>query len=122
MRPPDNSGPLLYGLAHRVWLGDGRVPRISLAAILRRNVQDHRLWMSRGYAIGLGARRQMLCALVAEIVAGPLNELTHDSVMALSWVITWRSPSGRCAATAPCGRTSNRPNTHARGFSFDGDE
>ena len=60
---------------------------IGLAVILRRNVQSHRAWMARGYAIGLGAATQMLVLMVVGIVAGPPNEFTHDSLMALSWVI-----------------------------------
>jgi uncharacterized membrane protein YozB (DUF420 family) len=60
---------------------------IGFAVILRRDVKSHRAWMSRGYAIGLGAATQMLVLMVAEIVAGPPNQLTHDSLMTLSWVI-----------------------------------
>jgi hypothetical protein len=85
--PPNNSGPLLY--ASRLVFGAAMVASIivGLAAILRRDIKSHRAWMSRGYAIGLGAATQMLTLMVAEIVAGPPNELTHDSLMALSWVI-----------------------------------
>ena len=84
---PDGTGPLLY--ASRIVFGLAMVVSIGigLAAILHRNVPDHRRWMSRGYAIGLGAATQMLTLMVAGIVAGPPNELTHDSMMALSWVI-----------------------------------
>ena len=67
----------------------------TLAAILRRDIQGHRRWMSRGYALALGAATQMLVLMVAGIVAGPPNELTHDVLMALSWVITRRTPRGR---------------------------
>ena len=85
--PPDGTSPLLY--ASRVVFGSAMVTSIvvGLAAILRRDVQGHRLWMSRGYAIGLGAATQMLVLMVAGIVAGPPNALTHDALMALSWVI-----------------------------------
>jgi len=85
--PPDGSGPLLY--ASRMVFGSAMVVSIviGLAAILRRDVRGHRAWISRGYAIGLGAATQMLVLMVAGIVAGPPNELTHDSLMALSWVI-----------------------------------
>src|SRR4051812_21709623 len=59
--PPDNSGPLLY--ASRIVFGSAMVASlgIGLAAILRRNVQDHRLWMSRGYAMASAPRRRCSC-------------------------------------------------------------
>jgi hypothetical protein len=120
--PPDRSGHLLY--ASRMVFGSAMVVSIvlGLAAILRRDVQGHRLWMSRGYAIGMGAATQMLTLMVAEIVAGPPNELTHDSVMALSWVINlavaeWAIRKRR----APRGRTTNRPITHATASLSSGD-
>ena len=120
--PPDNSGPLLY--ASRIVFGSAMVASIGigLTAILRRNVQGHRLWMSRGYAIGLGAATQMLLLMVAEIVAGPLNELTHDSVMALSWVINLAVAEWAMRTRhAPRGRTTNRPSTHAAASLSSGD-
>jgi hypothetical protein len=120
--PPAGSGPLLY--ASRIVFGSAMVVSIviGLAAILRRDVEVHRLWMSRGYAIGLGAATQMLTLMVAEIVAGPPNDLTHDSVMALSWVINlavaeWAIRKRR----APRGRTTNRPTTHATASLSSGD-
>jgi hypothetical protein len=60
---------------------------VPAGLLLLGMLQGHRVWMSRGYAIGLGAATQMLTLMVAGIVAGPPNELTHDSLMALSWVI-----------------------------------
>jgi hypothetical protein len=109
---PDGTGALLY--ASRIVFGSAMVASIviGLAAILRRDVQGHRRWMSRGYALGLGAATQMLTLAVAEIVVGPPNELTHDSLMALSWVINlavaeWAMRKRR----APRGRTANLPST-----------
>jgi hypothetical protein len=105
--PPDNSGLLLY--VSRIVFGSAMVASIVIgfAVILRRDVKGHRAWMARGYAIGLGAATQMLVLMLAGIVAGPPNELTHDSLMALSWVINlavaeWairrrRAPRGRTA-------------------------
>src|SRR5438067_7886685 len=85
--PPDGSGLLLF--VSRIVFGTAMVVSIVIgfAVILRRDVQGHRVWMARGYAIGLGAATQMLVLMVAGIVAGPPNELTHDSLTALSWVI-----------------------------------
>ena len=109
---PDGTGPLLY--ASRIVFGSAMVVCIviGLAVILRRDVQGHRRWMSRGYAIGLGAATQMLTLMVAGIVAGPPNELTHDSMMALSWVINLAVAEWAMRKRhAPRGRTTNRPTT-----------
>jgi hypothetical protein len=78
--------------------------------------------MTRDYAIGLGAATQMLTLMVAEIVAGPPSELTHDSLMALSWVINlavaeWAIRKRR----TPRGRTTKRPTTHATASLSSGD-
>lgn len=85
--PPDGTGVLLF--VSRIVFGSamGVSIVVGLAAILRRDIQAHRLWISRGYAFGLGAATQMLVLMVAGIVAGTPNELTHDSLMTLSWVI-----------------------------------
>jgi uncharacterized membrane protein YozB (DUF420 family) len=112
--PPDGTGPLLY--ASRIMFGSAMVVSIvvGLAAILRRDVQTHRAWMSRAYAIGLGAATQMLTLMVAEILAGPPNELTHDSLMAVSWVVNLAVAEWAMRKrSAPRGRTANRPTTHA---------
>lgn len=110
--PPDNSGPLLY--ASRIVFGSAMVLSIvfGLAVILRRNVQSHRAWMARGFAIGLGAATQMLVLMVAGIVAGQPSELTHDFLMALSWVINlgvaeWAIRRRR----APRSHTTRKPST-----------
>jgi hypothetical protein len=119
---PDDSGPLLY--ASRIMFGSAMVVCIviGLAVILRRDVQGHRLWMSRGYAIGLGAATQMLTLMVAGIVAGPPNELTHDSMMALSWVINLAVAEWAMRKRhAPRGRTTNRPSTPAAASLSSGD-
>src|SRR5438067_3384352 len=120
--PPDGTGPLLY--ASRIVFGSAMLASIviGLAAIVRRDVQSHRLWMSRGYAIGLGAATQMLTLMVAGIVAGPPNELTHDSLMALSWVINlavaeWAIRKRR----APSGHTTKRLATQATASLASGD-
>jgi uncharacterized membrane protein YozB (DUF420 family) len=119
--PPDGTGALLF--VSRIVFGSAMVVSIvvGLAAILRRDIQGHRAWMVRGYAIGLGAATQMLLLMVAEIVAGRPNELTHDSLMALSWVINvavaeWAIRQRR----APRGRATKPSTAHVRA-SFSGE-
>ena len=81
------TGDLLY--AFRLAFGSAMLVSIVLgvAAILRRDIKRHRAWMTRGYAIGLGAATQMLTLMVGQMVAGPPTELTHDLLMGAGWVI-----------------------------------
>ena len=111
--PPDGTGALL--LVSRIVFGSAMVVCIviGLAMILRRDVQGHRAWMARGYAIGLGAATQMLVLMVAGIVAGPRDELTHDSLMALSWVINLAVAEGAIPTRrVPRGRLTKRSTAH----------
>jgi uncharacterized membrane protein len=84
---PDGSQPLLYAL--RLLFGSAMVVCILLgfAAILRRDVNRHRAWMTRGYAIGLGAGTQALTLLVGEVILGPPTELSRALLMGAAWVI-----------------------------------
>jgi hypothetical protein len=113
--PPDGTGALLF--VARIVFGSAMVVSILIgfAVVLRRDVKSHRAWMSRGYAIGLGAATQMLVLMVAGIVAGPPNELTHEALMALSWVINlavaeWAIRKRR----APRRRPTQRSSAHVR--------
>ena len=113
---PDGSGELLY--VSRLVVGSAMVVSIVLgvAAILRRDVNRHRAWMTRGYAIGLGAATQMLTLMVGELVAGPPTELSHDLLMGAGWVINaavaeWiirkrPAPPARTATKRPIERPS----------------
>ncbi len=47
----------------------------------------HRAWMTRGYAIGLGAGTQMLTLMAGEMIAGPPSELSRALLMGAGWVI-----------------------------------
>ena len=47
----------------------------------------HRAWMTRAYAIGLGAGSQMLTLAAGEMIAGPPGELSRALLMGAGWVI-----------------------------------
>jgi len=81
------AGALLYGL--RLLFGSAMVGSIVLgfAAIRRGDVKQHRAWMLRGYAIGLGAGTQVLTLLAGELIAGPPGELSGALLMGAGWVI-----------------------------------
>ena len=85
--PPHLQGPLLYGV--RIGVGSGMVASIALswAAILRRDIAEHRAWMIRGYAIGQGAGTQALIMLPWALLLGEPSWLTRDVLMTAAWVI-----------------------------------
>ena len=84
---PDGSHDLLYVL--RLLFGSVMILSIVLgyAAIRRGDVIQHRAWMTRGYAIGLGAGTQMLTILAGELIAGPRNPLGNALLMGAGWAI-----------------------------------
>jgi uncharacterized membrane protein len=84
---PAGDGDLLS--AFRLLFGSAMIVSIILGftSIMRRNVAQHRAWMMRGYAIGLGAGTQALTLMAGEIIAGRPSELTRALLMGAAWVI-----------------------------------
>jgi hypothetical protein len=60
---------------------------LGFTTIRRGDVKGHRAWMTRGYAIGLGAATQMLTLMVGEIIFGPPSVLSRALLMGAAWVI-----------------------------------
>jgi uncharacterized membrane protein len=107
---PAGDGTLLYIL--RLLFGSAMVGSIVLGftSIRRGDVNGHRAWMLRGYAIGLGAGTQVLTLAAGELIAGPPSELSRALLMGAGWVINlavaeWaiRKRSARPARTAAAG-------------------
>jgi hypothetical protein len=75
--------------AQRLLFGSAMIVSIilSFTAIRRGNVKQHRAWMMRGYAIGLGAGTQALVLMVGEMVAGKPGEFSRALLMGAAWVI-----------------------------------
>ena len=84
---PDGDGVLLSAL--RLLFGSAMVVSIvlGLATIRRGDVRQHRAWMTRAYAIGLGAGTQMLTMAAGELIAGPPSEHGRALLMGAAWVI-----------------------------------
>jgi len=60
---------------------------LGFAAVLRRDIAGHRAWMTRGYAIGIGAGTQAVTQLPVVVVFGSVNTLT-DALMSLgAWLL-----------------------------------
>jgi len=84
---PPGDGDLLT--VFRLFFGTAMAVSIVLAtsAIRRRNVRRHRVWMTRGYAIGLGAGTQVLTHVPWVLLVGVPGEVTRALLMAAGWVI-----------------------------------
>jgi uncharacterized membrane protein len=84
---PAGDGALLY--IFRLLFGSAIVVSIVLGftTIRRGNVNGHRAWMARGYALGLGAATQVLTLVAGELIAGPPSELSRALLMGAAWVI-----------------------------------
>jgi uncharacterized membrane protein len=78
---------LLY--LFRLFFGFGMVLSIVLGfiAIRRRDILQHRAWMTRAYAIGLGAGTQVLTGMVGALILGTPNEFENALLMGSAWVI-----------------------------------
>jgi uncharacterized membrane protein len=100
---------LLYAL--RLLFGSGMVFSIifGFIAIRRGDMIRHRAWMTRAYAIGLGAGTQALTGMVGEFTIGTPNELENALLMGAAWVINlavaeWairRRPGNRTRKASP---------------------
>lgn len=94
---------------------------LGFLAIRRRNIAQHRAWMIRGYAIGMGAGTQALTIAPVTVIAGPPTGLTWALLMGFGWTLNlafaeWlirrgtakrrRKPSRRRAAVVPDARVA----------------
>lgn len=84
---PQGASDLLY--VFRLLFGLGMVLSVGLGyvAIRRRDIVQHRAWMIRGYAIGLGAGTQVLTGMVGALILGKPTELENALLMGAAWVI-----------------------------------
>jgi hypothetical protein len=83
----EGDGDFLYGL--RLLAGSGIVVCmvVGLAAIRRRDIEQHRAWVTRGYALGMGAGTQALLHLAWLGVLGKPGEFSRTVLMGGGWII-----------------------------------
>jgi uncharacterized membrane protein len=86
---------------------------VGLTAIRRRDVARHRAWMTRAYALALGAGTQVFTKGIGPALFGT-SELTLDLSLGAAWVINLavaeyviRRPSRR-PTTKPVGRATTK--------------
>ncbi|MCU1532527.1 MAG: hypothetical protein JWO49_2098 [Arthrobacter sp.] len=84
---PPSDGEILLIL--RLIFGSAMVASIVLGflAVRRRDFARHSAWMTRGYAIGLGAGTQAVVMLPWLLLIGPIGEVTRAALMGASWVL-----------------------------------
>jgi uncharacterized membrane protein len=84
---PDTGSGALFAM--RLVFGAAMAAGIVVAflAIRRGDVRSHSAWMTRAYAIGLGAGTQVFTLLPWTIAFGAPGELTHAALMGAGWVI-----------------------------------
>lgn len=115
--PASVTGPGLAAV--RIVFGTAMAAAIVVAfvAIRRGDVRTHSAWMTRAYAIGLGAGTQVLVFLPYTLLAGTPAPLTHTLLMTAGWVINLavaevvirrRARAGRRRARAPLAASGAR--------------
>jgi uncharacterized membrane protein len=84
--PEPGRGDLAFGF--RIAFGSGMAASIvvGFAAIRRGDVARHRAWMTRAYALALGAGTQVFTQGAGQAVLGT-TELVNDLALAAGWVI-----------------------------------
>jgi uncharacterized membrane protein len=84
---PEGDGQVVY--LERLVFGSAMAASIVLAvaAIRRRDFASHGAWMTRAYAIGLGAGTQVLTHLPWAILVGKPGESGRAVMMGAGWVI-----------------------------------
>ena len=88
-RPPGDGESLVVV---RLIVGSFMLASIVLAvfALRRRDFRSHGAWMTRGYAIALGAGTQVLTMLPWVLIFGPIgaaDELPRTVLMTAAWVL-----------------------------------
>lgn len=84
---PEGASDLLFFF--RLFFGSGMILSITLGfiSIRRRDVAQHQAWMTRAYAIGMGAATQVLTGMVGALILGKVNEFENALLMGTAWVI-----------------------------------
>jgi len=102
----EGTGEVLWAVRLLVSSGMGISIILGLVAIRSRNIARHRAWMTRAYALALGAGTQAFTVGFGEAVFGS-GVLRTDLMMAAAWAINlaiaeWviRRPAARRAARA----------------------
>lgn len=113
---PPADGTLLAVLRVVFGIGMAACLVLGLVAIRRRQFAQHRAWMARGYAIGLGAGTQVFTHLPWVMFLGPPGVFTRALLMGAGWMINLAVVEWflRARAVRPGGRAPGRAATAHR--------
>lgn len=81
------DGPILYVMRLCVGLGMCLFLGLGWIAARRHNIANHRAWMMRAYALGLGAGTQVFTHIPLLVVPNLWSETSRAVCMAASWGI-----------------------------------
>ena len=81
------QGGLLIGARLLVGSGMAAFLLLAIASIRRRDVRNHRAWMMRAYALGLGAGSQAVLFLLPAPFVGEITGFPRDVLLAVSWLL-----------------------------------
>lgn len=106
--PTALDGPLLFGTRQIVGVAMTAFLALSLLAVRRRDFVAHGDWMTRGYALGLGAGTQALTHVPLLFFGGHENVHAHALAMGAGWAINaafaeWIIGRRRAASRAAAG-------------------
>jgi hypothetical protein len=62
---------------------------LSLISVMKRNIQSHRAWIIRAYALGQGAGTQVLIFIPVMLVVGDVTGYLRDILMIMAWAINF---------------------------------
>jgi uncharacterized membrane protein YozB (DUF420 family) len=83
--PAALQGDLLHGVRLVVGLAMAVAIALSVQAVLKGRIAQHRAWMIRAYALGQGAGTQVLLMLPVTLIAGAPTFFLRDVLMATAW-------------------------------------
>lgn len=84
--PKPGTGLLLYGFRLAVGTGMAASVALGLAAVRRGDIGRHRAWMTRSYALALGAGTQVVTGAFGPALIGT-SVLANDLTMGAAWAI-----------------------------------
>jgi len=110
---PPGDGAILLVL--RLVFGCAMVASIGLGirGIVRRDFIRHSAWMTRAYAIGVGAGTQALVLIPQSIIFGSSNELSRAMFIGAAWLINLAVAEYVLRRRARPARNALRPSTTA---------
>jgi uncharacterized membrane protein len=95
----EGTGELLFVFRLLAGSGTGLSILLGLAAVRRRDIVRHRVWMARGYALALGAGTQAFTVGIGEALLGS-GTVRTDLMMGAGWVVNLAVVEVLCARSS----------------------